>query len=81
LGIIEIDFVGLVDTEAELIQHIVMFLLSTKGYFQNSIKLHDYTDIHDNMDILEYMILTTFELLVEKNIISDIEWKKGWKEK
>jgi hypothetical protein len=58
-----------------------MFLLSTKGYFQKSIKLHDYTDSHDNMDILEYMILTTFELLVEKNIISDIEWKKRMERK
>ncbi|HYJ00970.1 MAG TPA: hypothetical protein VEW92_02035 [Nitrososphaeraceae archaeon] len=42
-----------------------MFLLSTKDYFQNSNKLHDYGDIHDSMDILELMILTTVEVLEE----------------
>lgn len=74
--IIDIDFAGLGDTQAERIQHIVMFLLSNKDYFQNSNKLHDYNDIHDNMDILEYMILSTVELLEEKNIITDMEWKE-----
>ena len=49
-----------------------MFLLSNKDYFQNSNKLHDYADIHDSMDVIELMILTTVELLEEKNIISDI---------
>jgi hypothetical protein len=53
-----------------------MFLRSTKDYFQNSNKIYDYADIHDNMDILEYMILTTVELLEEKNIITDFEWKE-----
>ena len=42
-----------------------MFLLSTKDYFQNSNKLHDYGDIHDSMDILELMILTTVKVLEE----------------
>jgi len=74
--ILEIDFAGLGDTEAERIQHIVMFLLSNKDYFQNSNKLHDYADIHDGMDTLELMILTTVELLEEKNIFTDIEWKE-----
>ena len=74
--ILEIDFAGLGDTEAERIQHIVMFLLSNKDYFHNSNKLHDYTDIYDNMDILEYMILSTVELLEEKNIITYMEWKE-----
>ena len=74
--IIEIDFAGLGDTQAERIQHIVMFLLSTKDYFQNSNKLHDYASIHENLDILEYKILITVELLKEKNIITDIEWKE-----
>ena len=74
--IIDIDFAGLGDTEAERIQHIVMFLLSNKDYFQNSNKLHDYADIYDNMDILELMILSTVELLEEKNIITDMEWKE-----
>ena len=64
--IIDIDFAGLGDTEAERIQHIVMFLLSNKDYFQNSNKLHDYAGIHDIMDILELMILSTVELLEEK---------------
>ena len=73
--IIDIDFAGLGDTEAERIQHIVMFLLSNKDYFQNSNKLHDYADIYDNMDILELMILSTVELL-EKNIITYMEWKE-----
>jgi hypothetical protein len=71
--ILEIDFAGLGDTQAERIQNIVMFLLSTKDYFQNSNKLHDYASIHDGMDILEDMILSTVELLEEKNIITDIE--------
>ena len=31
--IIDIDFAGLGDTQAERIQHIVMFLLSNKDYF------------------------------------------------
>ena len=74
--ILEIDFAGLGDNEAERIQNIVMFLLSTKDYFQNSNKVHDYADIHNNMDILEDMILTTVELFEEKNIITDIEWKE-----
>lgn len=74
--ILEIDFAGLGDTEAERIQNIVMFLLSTKDYFQNSNKLHDYAAIHDGMDILEDMIFSTIELLEEKNIITDIEWKE-----
>ena len=74
--IIDIDFAGLGDTEAERIQHIVMFLLSNKDYFQNSNKLHDYADIYDNMDILELMILSTVELLEEKNIITYMEWKE-----
>ena len=74
--IIDIDFAGLGDTEAERIQHIVMFLLSNKDYFQNSNQLHDYAGMHDSMDILEFMILTTVELLKEKNIITDIEWKE-----
>ena len=73
--IIDIDFAGLGDTEAERIQHIVMFLLSNKDYFQNSNKLHDYADIYYNMDILELMILSTVELL-EKNIITYMEWKE-----
>jgi len=59
--ILEIDFAGLGDTEAERIQNIVIFLLSNKDYFQNSNKLHDYADIHDNMDILEDMIVTIVE--------------------
>ena len=63
------------DTEAERIRNIVMFLLSNKDYFVHSNKLHDYADIHNNMDILEDMILSTVEL-EEKNIISDIEWKE-----
>lgn len=75
-NIIDIDFAGLGDTQAERIQHIVMFLLSNKDYFQNSNKLHDYAAIHDNLDILEYMILSTVELLEEKNIITDMEWKE-----
>ena len=79
--IIDIDFAGLGDTQAERIQHIVMFLLSNKDYFQNSNKLHDYNDIHDNMDILEYMILSTVELLEEKNIITDMEWKERMENK
>ena len=58
-----------------------MFLLSNKDYFQNSNKLQDYAGIHDCMDILELMILTTVELLEEKNIISDIEWKKRMEKK
>jgi hypothetical protein len=70
--ILEIDFAGLYNTQSERIQHIVMFLLSNKDYFQNSNKLHDYADIHNSMDIIELMILTTVELLEEKNIISDI---------
>ena len=74
--IIDIDFAGLGDTEAERIQHIVMFLLSNKDYFQNSNKLHDYADIYYNMDILELMILSTVELLEEKNIITYMEWKE-----
>ena len=74
--IIEIDFAGLGDTQAERIQHIVMFLLSNKDYFVHSNKLHDYADIHGIMDILEFMILSTVELLKEKNIITDIEWKE-----
>ena len=31
--IIDIDFVGLGDTQAERIQHIVMFLLGSKNYY------------------------------------------------
>lgn len=57
--IIDTDFVGLGNTEAQRIQHIVMFLLSNKDYFQNSNQLHDYACIHDSMDILEFIILTT----------------------
>ena len=79
--IIDIDFVGLGDTQAERIQHIVMFFLSTKDYFQNSNKLHDYADVHDIMDILELMIISTVELLEEKNIITDMEWKERMKMK
>jgi hypothetical protein len=37
--------------------------LSNKDYFVHSNKVHDYAEIHDNMDILEDMILTTVELL------------------
>ena len=39
--IIDIEFAELGDTEAERIQNIVMFLLSTKDYCLNSNKLHD----------------------------------------
>ena len=58
-----------------------MFLLSTKDYCVHSNKLHDYADIHNNMNIFEYMILTTVELLEEKNIISDIEWEERMERK
>ncbi len=61
--ILEIDFAGLGDTEGERIQNIVIFLLSNKDYFVHSNKVHGYAEIHDNMDILEDMILTTVELL------------------
>ena len=61
MGIIDINLIGLGHIEAERIQSIVMSLLSTKGYFQNSNKLHDSAHIHNNRDILEYMILTTIE--------------------
>jgi hypothetical protein len=37
--------------------------LSNKDYFVHSNKVHGYAEIHDNMDILEDMILTTVELL------------------
>ena len=57
-----------------------MFLLSTKDYFQNSNKLHDYGDIHDSMDILELMILTTVEVL-EEIIVTDVEWKERMENK
>jgi hypothetical protein len=53
----------------------VIFLLSNKDYFMDS-KVHDYADIHDNMDILEDMIVTIVELLEEKNIITFFEWKE-----
>ena len=79
--ILEIDFAALGDTQAERIQHIVMFLLSNKDYFQNSNKLFYYAGIHDCMDILELMILTTVELLEEKNIVTDVEWKERMENK
>ena len=50
--------------------------MSNKDYFQNSNKVHDYADIHDNMDILEDMIVTIVEWLEEKNIITFFEWKE-----
>ena len=74
--ILEIDFAGLGDTEVERIQNIVIFLLSNKDYFVHSNKVHDYADIHDNMDILEDMIVTIIELLEEKNILTFFEWKE-----
>ena len=64
------------DTEAERIRNIVIFLLSNKDYFVHSNKVHDYADIHDNMDILEDMIVTIIELLEEKNILTFFEWKE-----
>jgi len=76
--ILEIDFAGLGDTEAERIQNIVIFLLSNKDYFQNSNKLHDYADIHDNMDILEDMIVTIVELLEEKISFQKLNGKREW---
>ena len=79
--ILEIDFAGLDDTEAERIQNIVIFLLSNKDYFVHSNKVHDYADIYDNMDILEDMIVTIVELLEEKNIITFFEWKKRMERK
>ena len=51
--ILEIDFAGLGDTEVERIQNIVIFLLSNKDYFVHSNKVHDYVDIHDNMEFLK----------------------------
>ena len=47
----------------------------------HSNKVHDYADIHDNMDILEDMIVTIVELLEEKNIITFFEWKKRMERK
>ena len=76
--ILEIDFAGLGDTEAERIQNIVIFLLSNKDYFQNSNKVHDYADIHDNMDILEDMIVTIVELLEEKISFQKLNGKREW---
>lgn len=78
--ILEIDFAGLGDTEAERIQNIVIFLLSNKDYFVHSNKVHDYADIHDNMNILEDMIVVTIvELLEEKNILHFLNGKKDGK--
>ena len=77
--ILEIDFAGLGDTETERIQNIVIFLLSNKDYFVHSNKVHDYADIHDNMNILEDMIVTIVELLEEKNILHFLNGKKDGK--
>jgi len=52
--------------------------LSNKDYFQNSNKVHDYADIHDNMDILEDMIVTIVELLEEKISFQKLNGKREW---
>jgi len=41
----------------------------------------EFEDIKDNLDILEYMISSTIELLTEKKIISSDEWKDRMYEK
>lgn len=70
------EFGSLGNNESEKIQNIVISFLSCRNYFLNFNKLHDHTDINDNMEVLDDMITSTVGLLEDKNIISDKEWKE-----
>ena len=56
--------------------------MSFRKYILKSNKLHDHTNIYNNIGVLYDMVSSINELLEEKNIITENEWKeckqKSW---
>ncbi len=75
------DYGSMGNTESEIIQNIVISFLSVKNFFINCNKTDNHTIIYDNIEVLNHMMSSTIELLVEKNIISENEWKKRMQRK
>ena len=50
--------------------------MSFRKYILKSNKLHDHTNIYNNIGVLYDMVSSINELLEEKNIITENEWKE-----
>lgn len=69
------------DSESEIIRNIVIAYLSHRGYFVNSKGYEDTAELHEKINVLENMILSSIELLEEKGSLTFNEWQNRIKKK
>lgn len=67
--------------DSEIIRNIVIAYLSDKGYFMNEEAGEGFSDIEDQVTVLNHMITSLVEALEEKGAITFSEWDRIMKKK